>query len=117
MATGPQHYKQAETCLDSARSEDYGSEREGYYLAAAQAHATLALAAAMGTYGTDETRTNADTAAWERVAGEYTVQQRRRSAAEKAEQLEAEQAGREIDQAVESTGHLPGYADNESEAE
>lgn len=46
MPTGPEHYQQAEACLDDARSGDFGNDRERYYLAAAQIHATLAVAAA-----------------------------------------------------------------------
>lgn len=76
MTTGPQHYQQAESFLNDARSEDYDSERERYYLAAAQVHATLALAAAVGTLGADEDRSREDTAEWERVAGEFTRQSR-----------------------------------------
>lgn len=36
----------AEECIEYAESEDYGTVRERYFLARAQVHATLALAAA-----------------------------------------------------------------------
>jgi hypothetical protein len=47
--TGPQHYREAERLLaESMRpdSYDYPAERANRYIAAAQVHATLALAAA-----------------------------------------------------------------------
>lgn len=47
MATGPEHYREAESLLEQAerkRHKQRGQER--YYLEAAQVHATLALAAA-----------------------------------------------------------------------
>jgi len=91
MATGPSHYQQAEDFLGNARDKGFGSDEERYYLAAAQVHATLALAAAMGTFGVaEETRTADDANAWERVAGEYTAQRGRRAARDEAERLEAE---------------------------
>lgn len=43
---GPKHYAEAERCLTVARNSDAGSPTEHYNLAAAQVHATLALAAA-----------------------------------------------------------------------
>lgn len=50
MATGPEHYREAEAFLASAAAtaDQYGDGAEGARqdLAAAQAHATLALAAA-----------------------------------------------------------------------
>ncbi len=46
MATGPQHYREAEYRLDQALNAEGGSNAERYDLAAAQIHATLALAAA-----------------------------------------------------------------------
>lgn len=44
--TGPEHYKHAEQLLDWAGDSELGSHEERYQLAAAQVHATLALAAA-----------------------------------------------------------------------
>lgn len=44
---GPDHYLQAEHDLGRAAEETGGSAAERYFLAAAQAHATLALAAAV----------------------------------------------------------------------
>jgi hypothetical protein len=48
MATGPEHYQKAEELLLNAGQQEAGSETERYQLAAAQVHATLALAAAVG---------------------------------------------------------------------
>lgn len=107
MTTGPEHYQQAEDFLGNARSEDYDSERERYYLAAAQVHATLALAAAVGTFGGDEERSREDVAAWERVAGEFTRQNRIRANYEARKQAE-EQAARE----AEDSGCSCGCADD-----
>lgn len=44
--TGPEHYLRAEEYLQESFNNTTGSDLEKYYLAAAQAHATLALAAA-----------------------------------------------------------------------
>ncbi|CAL9367649.1 hypothetical protein [Streptomyces sp. enrichment culture] len=44
--TGPEHYMEAERCLGFASQDEGGSSMERYHLDAAQAHATLALAAA-----------------------------------------------------------------------
>lgn len=44
--TGPGHFKMAEQLLDMATEDVADSDMERYHLAAAQAHATLALAAA-----------------------------------------------------------------------
>jgi len=46
MATGPEHYREAEQLLDWARQAERGGDWERLYLAQAQIHATLALAAA-----------------------------------------------------------------------
>jgi hypothetical protein len=43
--TGPEHYREAEKAIERAASAGIGSAG-GYHLARAQAHATLALAAA-----------------------------------------------------------------------
>lgn len=43
--TGPEHYQEAERELRNAHESD-SSVKQGYHVAAAQAHATLALAAA-----------------------------------------------------------------------
>lgn len=40
-----EHFDQAELCLERAEDADYGSHQERFYLDAAQAHATLAVAA------------------------------------------------------------------------
>lgn len=44
--TGPEHYKKAEDLLKLASETALGSDMERFDLAAAQVHATLALAAA-----------------------------------------------------------------------
>jgi hypothetical protein len=44
--TGPEHYREAEQLLEQARASDVGGDMERYSVAAAQVHATLALAAA-----------------------------------------------------------------------
>lgn len=44
--TGPEHYTHAEQLLDMAGDDEPGSDVERYRVAAAQVHATLALAAA-----------------------------------------------------------------------
>jgi hypothetical protein len=46
MATGPEHYTEAEKCLAKADDYPYGDERESTAFRGAQVHATLALAAA-----------------------------------------------------------------------
>jgi hypothetical protein len=45
--TGPEHYREAELMLKTAAKKRYGTGVEGYYMAAAQVHATLALATAL----------------------------------------------------------------------
>jgi hypothetical protein len=72
--TGPEHYKLAQDMLDSAQSWWYDEETRPeaeFFTAAAQVHATLALAAATavlpGQYGEDGF---ADQHAWYAVAGE-----------------------------------------------
>ena len=44
--TGPEHYAHAQELLEMAGDDEVGSEIERYHLRKAQAHATLALAAA-----------------------------------------------------------------------
>ncbi|MFD3805041.1 hypothetical protein ACFWTC_15720 [Streptomyces sp. NPDC058619] len=44
--TGPEHYRQAEEHIEESFGTVSGSDMERFYLAAAQVHATLALAAA-----------------------------------------------------------------------
>ena len=97
MATGPEHYRKAEELLADITYDDGSIDSSGEaYAAAAQVHATLALAAALGTYGTDDSRTSDDIAEWERVAGEYTRQSARRKAAEAHERAE-QQAARDAE--------------------
>jgi len=69
MATGPEHYTEAEQHLAYAMSGGLGMETD-FHLAAAQAHATLALAAAtaMACYS-PEGMNVLDYEAWDKVAG------------------------------------------------
>jgi hypothetical protein len=46
-----EHAAEAQALLDNAEESDYGSDEERYMLAAAQVHATLALAAATRANG------------------------------------------------------------------
>lgn len=55
--TGPEHYQAAEQLLDMASAADSGEPAESYYVAATQAHATLAMAAATAL-GAVNARTN-----------------------------------------------------------
>ena len=60
--SGPQHYREAERLLaESMRpdSYDYPAERANRYIAAAQVHATLALAAANMPAGKLDVEVNA----------------------------------------------------------
>lgn len=43
--TGPEHYQTAESLLETASRAEDGGDMERYFLAAAQVHATLAVAA------------------------------------------------------------------------
>ena len=63
MATGPEHYRDAERNLEYAKNKDPGSDGERFHLAAAQVHAALAVAAATAWFddGLDE--------AWRQAAG------------------------------------------------
>lgn len=76
---GPQHYEEAENLIDDAWQVRIDSDMEGsrMRLAAAQVHATLALAAALGTLdafqgpisGYSLARSDSDSAAWQAVTG------------------------------------------------
>lgn len=65
---GPAHYAEAESSLAAAEGSDGGSNLERYHLAAAQVHATLALAAATAMAGMDR-MDEADFREWDKVAG------------------------------------------------
>lgn len=49
--TGPEHYRAAETAIENAKYTDVGSDKERFFIAVAQVHATLALAAATAISG------------------------------------------------------------------
>ncbi|WP_081240381.1 hypothetical protein [Streptomyces viridosporus] len=73
MVSGPDHYEKAEQLLSDAEATDIGSDLERYRLAAAQVHATLALAAATALNDHDpkgEGMRASDLRAWITVAGE-----------------------------------------------
>jgi hypothetical protein len=67
--TGPGHYQEAERLLLQAANADTGSNGERYSLAAAQVHATLALAAATALNGGKASLLPPDWGAWHEVAG------------------------------------------------
>lgn len=70
--TGPEHYQYAQQLLENAGDEEgFGSDAERFYLAKAQVHATLALAAATAVTATAQGQMSVnDGDAWERVASE-----------------------------------------------
>lgn len=71
MSSGPEHYQEAERLMDDARAAhaDRDEQSAGYYLAEAQVHATLALAAAYAIPNAGQMPT-LDCEAWEDAAGE-----------------------------------------------
>jgi hypothetical protein len=66
--TGPEHYQYAEKLLDDAGDDELGSDAERYHVAKAQAHATLALAAATGLNDAESGMPPGDWAAWRDAA-------------------------------------------------
>ncbi|MFD6073279.1 hypothetical protein [Amycolatopsis lurida] len=78
--TGPEHYTTAEDLLTQAAKRPAGSEASRYFAAAAQAHATPALAAATAISGQIRTTYSPrgyvtgmrgdEARAWDAVAGE-----------------------------------------------
>jgi len=70
--TGPEHYEEAERCLLGDSCEygcpHSGCEHEMRMIARAQAHATLALAAATALHDASDVATR-DWSAWYRAAG------------------------------------------------
>ncbi|MEU6057938.1 hypothetical protein [Streptomyces sp. NPDC047097] len=69
--TGPDHYREAERLLGMAYHFTYGGDPvTGAALAAeAQAHATLALAAATAMSGSSTGMSRIDFTAWDKAAG------------------------------------------------
>jgi hypothetical protein len=66
--TGPEHYVESESLLRDADQAVCGSDLERYLLAAAQVHATLAVAAATAAPLVDRyTGNTSGSAAWSRV--------------------------------------------------
>lgn len=68
MATGPEHYRAAEFAFENAKDEGGGSNKERFFLDAAQFHATMALAAATALAAIDDVPT-CDSAAWYQAVG------------------------------------------------
>lgn len=66
--TGPEHYQHAEMLLDLASEDETGSDEERFHLAKAQAHATLALAAATALNDNESGMGSRDWAAWNAAA-------------------------------------------------
>jgi hypothetical protein len=64
--TGPEHYREAETCIRQGCASDEGGDHQDalVWLALAQAHATLALAAATGLDDSEGGMTREDWTAW-----------------------------------------------------
>jgi hypothetical protein len=70
-STGPEHYKKAQVLLDRVREHGYGdSEYTSDLLAAAQVHATLALAAATALPDKANAYTPESRQAWYDAAGQ-----------------------------------------------
>lgn len=67
--TGPEHYRKAEHRLLMAWEEDRTPEDVRHLVAEAQAHATLALAAATAMNGAQNGMPIPDFKAWDQVAG------------------------------------------------
>ena len=85
MATGPEHYREAERLLETTGEDDHW---RAYKLRAAQVHATLALAAATALgHLTEGGPLSADRQAWIATASEHPAQQRRIREAEAEEAM------------------------------
>lgn len=73
--TGPEHYREAERLLAEVATDDGGidfGDVGDEYVAAAQVHATLALAAATALHKSEgPERADLDDADWMRAASEY----------------------------------------------
>jgi hypothetical protein len=69
MTTGPEHFREAENLAATAMNHGFGDEHCRDLLAAAQVHATLALAAATAMSGTKNGMAPVDFKAWDAVAG------------------------------------------------
>lgn len=89
MATGPEHYLLSQNALLTALIDGIPAADATKLQLDGIGHAILALAAAVGTYGSEE-RSREDVTEWERVAGEFTRQSRVRAEYEKRERAEAE---------------------------
>lgn len=76
MATGPEHYREAERIVSLIDQGRIGQDMANS-LAKAQVHATLALAAATALNDADGGAPVADWDAWKAVAGEDAAQRER----------------------------------------
>ncbi|GGY81399.1 hypothetical protein CP967_08465 [Streptomyces nitrosporeus] len=93
MATGPEHYREAERRLTMAWEENSPQDRSTQLVAEAQVHATLALAAATALNDAEDGMPVAEFQAWRHAAGT----KRDRAAARKlAAMQDTEQTLREI---------------------
>jgi hypothetical protein len=93
MATGPEHYREAERLIKQANSimDGFPSDQYAQTIAEAQVHATLANAAATAMSHWNEASfpmPQADRVAWEQAASERPGAQRRQREAEAAERAE-----------------------------
>ena len=78
---GPEHYREAERALEIADSDLRNNDAEGSsnYIARAQVHATLAVAAATAlTAGDSYHAVQADMTEWRTVAGNQTPAEEQR---------------------------------------
>ena len=69
--TGPEHYRAAEEMLEKSGSPDSSGEQGRHLLAAAQVHATLALAAATALNDSESGQPFDDHQAWRTVAATH----------------------------------------------
>ena len=79
--TGPQHYREAERLLTEANRimDGFPGEQYAQTIATAQAHATLAVAAATAlSAGTSYHAVQADMTEWRHAAGNQTAAERDR---------------------------------------
>ena len=70
--TGPEHYRAAEVAIENAKYTDVGSDKERFFVAVAQVHATLAAAAATALNDFEGGMSARDYNAWAEVAGVQT---------------------------------------------
>jgi hypothetical protein len=79
VETGPEHYRAAQELLRAAQTTERGSATEAGYMAEAQVHATLALAAATALRASSEW--GWESTDWAAAAGTLPARDRRSAAA------------------------------------